>query len=438
MLELLRVYLRATSWPIIVAMLALMSLSLLAVHQAEQADADLAGYTVRQAIYVVLALAAFMAATAVHYQKVGRTAYLWFGLTLILLIVVLRLPEIRFSHRWIRLGPVQFQPSELAKLTYILAMAWYLRYRDNYRRVLGLIPPFVLTVIPAGLILIEPDLGTTLLLFPTLLFMLFMAGAKLRHLGGVVAVAAAVILMPVPRPTEGMAPKELARRKALAYWSGPVAGKDTLILAAPLAKMHLHQLSRIEGWLRQSDKRVAADQGFQLRQSLTLMGSGGLTGHGTGRAADLSLKLLPDDHTDFIYAVVGGQWGFVGAAGVLLIYVAIFICGAEIAAITQDPFGRLLVVGVLGLLFAQVFINVGMTMGLMPITGMTLPLVSFGGSSMVVNAVALGLLVNVGQRRAIVFGRRPFEFRSPPSDEQLAYNPILGDLSHRRNGSRKA
>jgi len=438
MLELLRVYLRATSWPIVVAMLALMSLSLLAVHQAEQADADLAGATIRQAIYIVVALAAFLAATAVHYRKVGRTAYLWFGLNLILLVVVLRLPAIRFSHRWIRLGPVQFQPSELAKLTYILAMAWYLRYRDNYRRILGLIPPFILTVIPAGLILIEPDLGTTLLLFPTLLFMLFMAGAKLRHLAGVVGVAAAVILMPVPQQTEGMSPRELARRKALAYWSGPIASKDTLVLAAPLAKMHLHQLSRIEGWLRQSDPRVAADQGFQLRQSLTVMGSGGFTGRRMPREADVSLRLLPDDHTDFIYAVVGGHWGFVGAAGVLLIYVAIFVCGAEIAAITQDPFGRLLVVGVLGLLFAQVFINVGMTMGLMPITGMTLPLVSFGGSSMVVNAVALGLLVNVGQRRPIVFGKRPFEYGRPPSDEELAYNPILGDLSSRRDTPPKA
>jgi cell division protein FtsW (lipid II flippase) len=120
--------------------------------------------------------------------------------------------------------------------------------------------------------------------------------------------------------------------------------------------------------------------------------------------------MLPDDHTDFIFSVVGGQWGFFGCASVLVLYGIIFLFGADVAVSTPDPFGRLLAVGVLALLAAQIFINIGMAMGLMPITGMTLPLVSYGGSSLLVNCVALGLLVNVGRHRPMTLAPRPFEF----------------------------
>ncbi len=410
MLQFLRRYFRWTSWPITLSMIALMGFSLLAVHAAEQADASLRGYTLRQAIWAGMSLAAFLAATAIPYQRIGRAAYVFFAVNLLLLVAVLQLPAIRYTHRWIDLRLFRFQPSELAKLTYILALAWYLRYRENYRRVLGLIPPLLLTLIPAALILIEPDLGTTLLLFPTLLFMLFMAGARLRHLLGVVAVAAAVTFLPVPQRLDGLSPESAASRKVLAYWHGTINGREYALRAAPLLKMENHQLRRIEGWLRQQDPQVADDQGYQLRRSKVILGAGGLGGHGRLQELNFCFRMLPDDHTDFIYAVIGGQWGFAGCLAVLLMYLAIFVCGAEIASLTHDPFGRLLVVGVLALLFSQIFINVGMTMGLTPITGMTLPLVSYGGSSMVVNAVALGLLVNVGHHRPILLGRRPFEY----------------------------
>jgi cell division protein FtsW (lipid II flippase) len=417
LLDRLKFYLRGVSWPIILAMALLMTISVLAVRSAEQADPDLAraGMSTRQMAYVAVASMVFLVAAAVPYQKIGPLSYLAFAVTLGLLVLVLFLEPIRHSHRWIDLGVVQFQPSELAKLTYILALAWYLRYRDSYRRLSGLIIPFVLTVVPAGLILVEPDLGTTLLLPPTLMVMLFMAGARLKHLSAVVGLGAVVLLAPVPRSVgaEGPAAENL---RSLAYWRGEVGGREYVLAAAPLTKMKPHQLSRIVGWIHQPDPRTEFDRGkgFQLQQSMIILGAGQFTGQSRIDQRDLYFRMLPDDHTDFIYAVIGGRWGLAGCAAVLGIYAVIFICAVEIAAITDDPFGRLVVVGVMAILFSQIVINIGMTMGLMPITGMTLPLISFGGSSMVVNAAALGLLVNVGIRRPIELGRKPFEFGAKP------------------------
>jgi len=429
MLDRLRPYLRATSWPIIVAMLALMGLSLLAVRAAELADPGsviVRGATARQGLWIAVALVGFVVATIVPFQRVGRWAYVLFALNLVLLVAVLLLPAVRGSHRWIRIGPVNFQPSELAKLTYILALAWYLRYRENFRRLRGFIPPFALTLVPAVLVLVEPDLGTTLLLFPTL-------GAKGKHLLGVVGVVAVIAFLPVPYRLDPSRPAVTSREK-LAYWTYD-QGKYALV-AAPFARlpfvdrdiMKPHQIRRIEGWLRQSDPAVANDQGFQLHQSMMVLGSGGANGNSQSEAVDMYIRWLPDDHTDFIYAVIGGQWGFKGCAGLILIYIAIFVCGAEVAAVTSDPFGRLLVIGVLALLFTQIFINVGMTIGLMPITGMTLPLVSFGGSSMLINAIALGLLVNVGQRRPMTLSRKPFEHGGKTPEQQAAYKRPMDRL----------
>lgn len=414
MLDPLKTYLRYTSWPIITAMVTLMVMGIVAIHASEEADMGLAGFTSKQAVSAVIALAAFVAATMVSYAKLGRLAYALFALTLVLLVVILMLPAVRGSHRWIEtgLGDVKIQPSEIAKLTFILLLAWHLRRGDHYRRLRGLIVPFVLTFVPMGLVLIEPDLGTSLLFLPTLYFMLFMAGAKLRHLLSIVAIGTILVVLPIPRQVTA----ENASRKPLAYWTFSRDGKEYMVLAAPLAKMEDHQIKRIGGWLRQNDPAVRRNMGWQLDLSKIVMGSGKWTGSGGWADADSVFRMLPDDHTDFIYAVVGGQWGLAGCAAVLFLYGVIFVFGVEIAVITNDPFGRLLAVGVLALLFTQLFINIGMTMGLMPVTGMTLPLVSYGGSSLVINCAALGLLVNVGQRRPIILGRKPFEFDARPEE----------------------
>ena len=416
----IRRYLRYTSWPIIIAMIVLMVVGVLAVSAAEQAKVQAPAYAKKQAIFAFVGLAAFVATTLVPYQRFGRAAYPLFALTLGLLVAVLFLPPIRYCNRWIPLGPVQIQPSEIAKIAYIILLAWYLRYRDNYRRLLGMFVPFALTLVPIVLILKEPDLGTSLLFLPTLYVMLFMAGAKWRHLLGIVAVATAILFMPVPMRTGANAGGETdVERRALAYWTFRRGQSEYAAIAAPLAIMKPHQLRRIDGWLRQGDVRLSLERGLHLRRSKTMLGAGEVAGAGNWEDAQTYMSLLPESRTDFIFSIAAGRWGFLGCLGILAMYAVIFVFGVEIAVVTHDPFGRLLAVGMLALLLTQIFINIGMTMGLMPITGMTLPLVSYGGSSLVVNCAALGLLVNVGMRRPILLAKRPFE-HGPKREKPLA------------------
>jgi cell division protein FtsW (lipid II flippase) len=436
--EKFRTYLRHTSFPIIAAMIALMGIGATAIRVAEKADPGAFGYASRHIVFACIGLGVFIAMTIIPYQRVGRSAYALFGVTIVLLVAVLLLPPPpgrREAHRWLGVGWAAFQPSELAKLSYVLLLGWYLRYGDHYRRLRGLIVPFVLTFVPMVLILVEPDLGTCLLFLPTLYFMLFMAGAKLRHLLGIVAVGTAVLLLPVPyRITEQMSTEEIADRKALSYGTLRWGGKEYLLTAAPLAIMEHRQVRRIDGWRKQGDPQFAMNKGYQLRKSKMVLGSGMWTGGGDWEGAGAFFPTLPEDHTDFIFSVIGGRWGFLGCAAVLGLYVAIFVFGVEIAVITYDPFGRLLAVGVLGMLFSQVFVNVGMTMGMMPITGMTLPLVSYGGSSLVVNCAALGLLVNVGQRRPMLLAKHPFEHEEKKEKQEAPYG-VLTDKSNSRRGT---
>lgn len=404
MLETVKTYLRHTSWPIILAMVTLIVIGVSAIRVAEPELAR------TQMAFAGVAMAVFVVMTLVPYQRLGRWAYPICALSLGLLVLVFFLPDNKGSHRWIDLRVAKFQPSELAKIAYVIMLAWYLRFGDHYRRLIGLAVPFVLTLIPMMLVLKEPDLGTALLFLPTLYFMLFMAGARLRHLLGIVAMGTVLIFVPVPQHARSHAEAvEAQTREALAYWTHTdAAGEKVNWTAASLAAMEWHQIKRIDGWLRQNDPGVMRNRAYQVSLSKLRLGLGGWAGQGADPDSGGRFK-MPEDHTDFIFSVVGGEWGFLGAAAVLMLYGIIFLFGLEIATGTDDPFGRLLAVGVLALLFSQVTINIGVTMGLMPVTGMTLPFVSYGGSSLVVNCMALGLLVNVGQNDTISLARRPFE-----------------------------
>jgi cell division protein FtsW (lipid II flippase) len=333
------------------------------------------------------------------------------GMIVVLVGVFALKADTQGTHRWIDLKVIKIQPSEFAKITYILALAWYLRYRDNYRRLSGLLGPFVMTVIPMALIFLEPDLGTSLLFLPTLYFMLFMAGAKLRHLLGIVALGAVLMLLPTPRHLKPEMPStEQVNRRLLAYTVVKSGGKEYAVSAVPLSVIGGYQVSRIVGWLWQDSDKLAKREAYQLQMSKTLVACGGWAGLSKGD--DTFYYLLPDlpeAQTDFIFSVVGGRWGVLGGLGMLLLYATIFLFGLEIATKTYDPFGRLLAVGVVGMMFSQLMINISMTIGLLPVTGMTLPLISYGGSSLLVNCAALGLLINISRRRPILIGPHPFE-----------------------------
>ena len=306
---------RLTSVLIVATTLALMATGFAAINVSQQAEGT-SGLVVRQMIYGCGGLVGFVFMMLIPYQKIGKYAYPLFGFMLGLLVLVLFLPANRGCQRWIGLGPIQVQPSEFAKLALIILLAWYLRIGDHYRKALGLIPPFVLTLIPMGLILREPDLGTSLLLLPTLYAMLFMAGAKIRHLLGIVLVGVIVLLFPVPRPLGNLSPLEVRQRVSTAYWvTGPAEKPDTAYSAAALAAMKFHQLTRINGWLRQGSEDVIQDEGYQLFQSKIVLGSGMFTGKGNWQHGEIYFRNLPEDHTDFIFSIIAGQWGFIGCVG---------------------------------------------------------------------------------------------------------------------------
>ena len=360
---------------------------------AERTEANLARrayeaigpLTVRQTLYFVTGVGLMFAALRPSYQKTGRYAYLAFAITLVLLVLLVLdryvdlplIPVINKSRRWISLGPLSLQPSEFMKVVLILTLARYLRFRSSYRRWRGLIPPFLLTLLPMVLILRQPDLGTTLMLLPVLFIMLFVAGARLRHLTMIVLLGCATL--------------------PAFYVYG----------------MKDYQRQRFQILFKQNveDVRWQMGPGYQLRQSKTALGSGGLMGEGWGQGVFIEKSLVPEEHSDFIFAIIGHQWGLVGCALVILAYSIIVFLGLEVALVTNDPFGRLLAVGVVVMIVVQALLNISMTIGLAPITGMTLPFVSAGGSSLWANFLALGLLVNVAQRRPMLIANPPFEHK---------------------------
>jgi len=396
-------------WVILAAIAVLVAVGVASIYVTDThyaAGHDGPVNAVKQCVRAVIGLALAVIVMRIGYQRIARHAYAIFLVTLALLVLLLvaRVFHAGFggltaprngAYRWLHLPGFPVQPSELMKVAYVLALAWYLRYRKNYRRFGGLLLPVVLSAVPVGLILLEPDLGTALLLLPVLLSMLFMAGARVRHLLVIVMI--------------GLAGAPIAWTQIRGYQRARVTAvllqSDRLrkaVIDDPKSYAYLASKRQAIEW--------AASSGYQLVHSKNALGSGGVLGHGWGRGAYVQSTLLPDRHNDFIFAIIGHQWGLLGGLLVLIAYAAIVLSGVRIASATADPFGRLLAVGVVSLIATQVMINVGMTAGLMPIAGMTLPFVSYGGSSLLANFIAVALLVSVSRDRPYLLATRPFEF----------------------------
>ena len=368
-------WIQRVPWGVVVLSGGLMACGLLGIGRGDEL-ATAGDYFTRQLVWIGLAIPAMLVTTLVPYRILRRFSMPLFGLCLVLLVAVYFMPARNGAHRWIPLGVMYFQPSELAKIAFIMALAHYLMYRENYRNLTGLLAPFVLTLVPVGLILREPDLGTSLVFLPVLFAMLFAAGARPRHLLLIVTLGAAMLP---------------------ALWMG----------------MSAEQKSRIVTLFVQQDSGPApTGDGYHLHQSKQLLALGGIWGSSLeGEPVDdRAAYRLPAGRTDFVFCLVGERYGLVGCAVSLLMYALLFVRGLAIASATREPFGRLLAVGVVSLLATQAIINAGMTVGLMPITGMTLPLMSYGGSSLLATCVALGLLINVGMRPGYEMTHDPFHF----------------------------
>ena len=362
-------------WGIVGCAVALVALGLTGIARADELN-DGPDLFSKQVTWVLLSLPVLVASLAVPYRFWKPIGYWLFAASLPLLVVVLFMAKRGGARCWIPLGFFDLQPSELVKLTFILALAQYLMYRENHRRLTGLTAPFLITLVPLGLILIEPDLGSAMLFVPVLFAMLFAAGARPRHLLCVALLG--VALSPV-------------------FWM----------------KMSVEQKSRVTALFSQVDggPNPGGDRWHQ-HQSKLVMSLGGVWGSESSGMPldDPDAYRLFAAQTDFVFCMVGERWGLVGGLLTLAAYLALFAFGLMIAGATREPFGRLVAVGIVALLATQTVINTGMTVGLLPVVGITLPLMSYGGSSLLTTAIALGLLMNVGMRPGYEMTPDPFRF----------------------------
>lgn len=342
---------------------------------------------VRQAVFAAIGMVAGAIIALPHYRLIGRVSWplMILGLGLLVFLLVPGVPPTIVTPRngaraWINLGPVDMQPSELVKIAFVITTAWYLRYRTAHRRFLGLIPPALIAGVPIGFIMLQPDLGTASLFVPALFAILVAGGARLRHLTIIVLVAA---------------------------------------LAAPAAYPILqpHQKARIAAlWSQVQGSREGADDiNYQSFTAQRLAGAGRASGMAGDHArAVVHFNRLPERHNDMIFAVIAARFGLLGGLGVLMAYAA-WVAGAMFVAMAcRDPFGRLIAVGLAAFVGAQAFVNIGMTIGLLPIIGVTAPFVSYGGSSMVTAWLMAGLVLNIGLHRPRPPFRDSFEY---PSDD---------------------
>ncbi len=357
--------------------------------QAEPVIPMLGPKAMKQAKFFCVAIVAMVLCSIPHHRRIVTFGYPLFIAVLILLVIVLLpfmprwlVPIRGGARRWFDLGPISFQPSELAKIAYVLSLSCYLRYRKNYRSFRGLLTPLLITFFPIGLILVEPDLGTAMIFLPVFFAMLIAAGARIKHLLLIVLVG--LVLVPVMYPL-----------------------------------LESHQKDRIHDVFARmtGDTRHEADISYQGKKATMLTGAGCVFGQGDKDSQMLiEAHQLPEAHNDMIFVVICLRWGIVGGLGVLLLFFLLLGSGLVAAAMNKDPFARLIAVGVVAIIFTQVFVNIGMTIGLLPITGMTLPFISYGGSSLVVNFAIVGLLVNVAGRRPIIMAEPSFEFDKRPAD----------------------
>ena len=346
---------------LVLVTLALVAFGLVMVYSATSAAAaigqgDPMTYLKRHAIYAVLGIGLMIAASRVDNRKLRLLAPpLVAGSIVLCLVVIAVAPEVNGAKRWLYFGPVSFQPSELAKLALLLfAAAWLAR--NGAPRTLGELwrPLGFLATVFAGLFLLQPDLGTTIALLLMLAGMLVVAGVPARTLVAAGGLAG----------TLGLA----------AIWISPYRRERIF--------------SFLDPW------RDPTDTGFQTVQATIGLGSGGLTGQGLGESVQ-KINYLPEAHTDMILAIIGEELGLIGTTAVIAGFAAFAFAGFTIALRCRDPFGKLVAAGITSLVCGQAAVNLAAVLGIAPLTGIPLPFVSFGGTSLLVLLAAVGILLNI-------------------------------------------
>src|ERR671910_1312752 len=327
-------------------------------------------YLVRQSVFGVFGVIALAAAAAVNpdvYRRLGRVLY---GIALFLLLLVLVVgDDVRGSKRWIEFGTFNFQPSELGKIFLIFFLAGFIADRarrlDEWKTSLATV---ALGLPPMLLVFKEPDFGTALIYAGAIAAILFLACVPWTHVAAFAAAAALVLTSLV--------------------WLLPAAGVEVL---------QPYQVDRLTGFLHPDVDPSGTT--YNVNQSITAVGAGGLDGRGVGGATQTNLNYLPEHKTDFVFSALAEQRGFLGASVLLLLYALIVWRGIKVIAVARDLFSATVAGAVVAMFLFQIFVNVGMTIGIAPITGIPLPFVSVGGSAMVTNLLAIGVLQAIAIRR---------------------------------------
>jgi rod shape determining protein RodA len=360
MLRVDRRLLHNVDWLLLGAALFIIGLSLVCLWSLNPTR-GISSLVWRQASWVGVGLIGLLVMASVDYRNLVRGAPVLYVIGLGLLTSVFVLGRtVSGARRWIHLGPFTVQPSELFKLIFIITLAWALTTGRGERSRISLIGIFLLLGVPFLLVVRQPDLGTALCLVPVLAAILVGIGIPLKVLGGMTLAGVAVM------PLGWFVLKPYQRDRLLVYLD---PFRDPLGTA------------------------------YNVIQAKIAIGSGQLLGKGVGGATQSRLSFLPERHTDFIFAVFAEMWGFLGCLVLIVAYVLLVMRGFEIAAGTREMRGRILALGVTTVFAAQVLINIGMVTGLLPIVGIPLPLMSYGGSSMVVSLTALGLLLSIRMRQ---------------------------------------
>jgi rod shape determining protein RodA len=382
-------------WLMLIPVVMLMLIGIAFIYSATSVDDSLSQlpwynqFYFKQIIWCLIGVGAAVAICLVDYHSLSRWAMVVYAISLVFLILVLIEgigKTAGGARRWISLGFFQLQPSEFAKLAFIFAQAHFLsRPVEELRQPKVFWGSIGLTVVPFVLILKEPDLGSALVFLPVGLIMLYVAGTPPRYLARLVGIATIMVglvlfdVLVSPSNWQVIKLKDYQRQRLMVYFGIDFAPPN----ATPEELRRARALER--------------EKSYQIQQALISVGSGGLTGKGWRQGTQTRGGFLPRgaSHNDFIFSVIAEEKGFAGSVIVITLFSAVLFMGIRIAGEARDRLGKLLAVGVVTLYFSQVFINIGMNIRIMPVTGVPLPLLSYGGSSVISSLIAIGILQNV-------------------------------------------
>ncbi|AHF07920.1 rod shape-determining protein RodA [Desulfitobacterium metallireducens] len=339
-------------------------------------------YVKNQAMWIGVGLVIAVGVASIDYQKFRKYSWWIYGLNLALLLAVFFIgSSAKGAQRWIPVtSGFKIQPSEFAKIFIILTFADFLaRRQGKLNRFRDFIPPFLYVVVPMALIFKQPDLGTTLVFAAIFVGMMFVAGANPWKFGGLLV--GGILLV------------------ALILWlhfSTDLPGFLKFAQGLPLP-LQDYQLKRLTIFM--DPMSDTSGDGYHIIQSIWAIGSGGLWGKGYRGGTQAQLNFLPEHHTDFIFSVVGEEFGFIGTITLLFLFAMFLLRAISIATKSQDIYGMLVSSGVISMFVFHILVNVGMTSGIMPVTGIPLPLISYGGSAMLTNMISIGLLLSINIRR---------------------------------------